>query len=463
MKIFNTLTGKKDILALNAAKKLNMFVCGPTVYDFSHLGHARTYLVFDAFAKYLKQKGFAVFYLQNITDIDDKIIAKAKEKGISPEKLALIFEKDYLKDMKGLKINSVDKYAKATNHIKEIISQIEKLLDKGYAYKTEDGVYYDILRFKNYGRLSNRTALRTQDAVSRIDDAKNKKNKGDFCLWKLSKPEEPEWESPFGKGRPGWHIEDTAITEKYLGCQYDIHGGARDLIFPHHEAEIAQMEAISGKRPMARYWMHTGFLTIEGRKMSKSLGNFITIGDFLQRYSPETLRFLVLKALWRSPIDYSVKSAEEAKSGLDKIREFLKKIADIKTEKASGESTAERILEKNKSDFYRFLDDDFNTPKAISAVFKLIKEINKLTDKNLIGEKSAKEIISFFLEADKVFGILGKEKKSPPPPTIKKMLAEREKFRKEKNWQEADNIRKKIEELGWKIEDTENGAILTGK
>jgi len=461
MKIFNTLTGKKDILTPIADKKINLFVCGPTVYDLPHIGHAKTYIVFDAFAKYLKQIGFAVFYLQNITDIDDKIIAKAKEKGITPKKLASEFEKEYLEDMKLIKVDGVDKYAKATDHIKEIISQIERLLDKGYAYKTDDGVYYDIVKFKNYGRLSNRTALRAQDAVSRIDDTKTKKNKGDFCLWKISKPEEPEWESPFSKGRPGWHIEDTAIAEKYFGLQYDIHGGARDLIFPHHEAEIAQMEAISGKRPMAKYWMHTGFLTIETRKMSKSLGNFITIRDFLQKYSPEVLRFLVLKALWRSPIDYSEKSAEEARAGLEKIMEFVNKLAEIKIRKIGGDEAGQKILEKNKTDFWKFLDDDFNTPKAISAIFKLIKEINKLNDKNPICKERAFEIISFFHEADKILGILGKEKKSPPPPTLKKMLADREKFRKGKNWQSADDIRKKIEELGWKIEDTDKGAVLT--
>jgi len=463
MKIYNTITRKKDIISAEKGKQINMFVCGPTVYDFSHLGHARTYLVFDAFAKYLKQEGFVVFYLQNITDIDDKIIAQAKEKGITPSKLALDFEKEYLRDMKEIKINSVDKYAKATEHIKEIISQIEKLLNNGYAYKTGDGVYYDIVKFKNYGRLSNRTALRTQDAVSRIDETKTKKNKGDFCLWKLSKPEEPEWESPFGKGRPGWHIEDTAIVEKYFGPQYSIHGGARDLIFPHHEAEIAQMEAISGKRPMAKYWLHTGFLTIEGRKMAKSLGNFITVRDFLQKYSPEVLRFLVLKVLWRSPIDYSEKSAEEAKAGLEKIHEFLDRLSGIKITKTDGEGTGQRILEKNKADFYRFLDDDFNTPKAISSIFKIIKEINKLIDKNLISRDWVIAIISFFQEANKIFGILGKNKKFPVPSPVKKLSAEREKFRKEKKWREADNIRKKIEALGWKIEDTDKGAVLTRK
>ena len=244
--------------------------------------------------------------MQNITDLDDKIIARAREKGVSPKDLAMAFEKEYLKDMKILGVNSVSKYARATDYIKEIISQVQRLQDKGYAYKIEgDGIYYNIAKFKNYGKLAGRTALDAEDSVSRIDYSKDKKNRGDFCIWKFSSGVEPSWHAPFGAGRPGWHIEDTAITEKFFGPQYDIHGGARDLIFPHHEAEIAQMEAISGKSPMVKYWMHVGFLTVNGQKMSKSLGNFITISDFLKRCPANYLRFFVVKNLWRSPVDYS--------------------------------------------------------------------------------------------------------------------------------------------------------------
>ena len=269
LKIYNTLSGKKEILKpfdATQGEKLKFFVCGPTVYDYSHLGHARTYIAFDIIAKYLKEKGYKVFYLQNITDIDDKIIKRAKEKDITAEKLAKNFEKEYLQDMKSLRIDSVTKYARATDHIKEIIAQIEILKEKGFAYQLADGIYYDISKFKNYGKFSRRTVLQAEDGVSRIDESKEKINKGDFCLWKFSKPDEPKWSSLWGPGRPGWHIEDTAITEKYFGPQYDMHGGGKDLIFPHHEAEIAQMEAISGKRPMVKYWIHAGFLTANGKK-----------------------------------------------------------------------------------------------------------------------------------------------------------------------------------------------------
>jgi len=302
LKIYNTLSRKKEIFSplrqvrgKPKGKKVNLFVCGPTVYDFPHIGHARTYVVFDAFVKFLRQKGFKVFYLQNITDIDDKIIDRAKEKKITPKKLALLFEKEYLKDMKSLKVDSVTKYARATDYIKEIISQVKRLLDKSFAYQAKDGIYYDISKFKNYGKLARRTILQAEDGVCRIDQAKGKRNRGDFCLWKLSKNGEPKWESPFGWGRPGWHIEDTAICEKHFGFQYDIHGGARDLIFPHHEAEIAQMEALSDKSPMVKHWIHTGFLTVSDKKMSKSLGNFITIRDFQKKYPYRVLRLFVLK------------------------------------------------------------------------------------------------------------------------------------------------------------------------
>ncbi|HJN62425.1 MAG TPA: cysteine--tRNA ligase, partial [Candidatus Parcubacteria bacterium] len=272
LKTYNSLSRKKEALYPKGKKKVRMFVCGITPYDFAHLGHARTYLVFDMVAKYLKTQNYKVFYLQNITDIDDKIIERAKNTKKRPKEVSRFFEKEYLKDMKSLRIDSITKYARATDFIKEIQSQVKRLMKKGYAYQLKDGIYYDISKFRDYGKLSKRTVLQAEDAVSKIDEGKGKGNKGDFSLWKLSKPNEPKWKSPWGEGRPGWHIEDTAITEHFFGPQYDIHGGARDLIFPHHEAEIAQMEALSGKHPLAKHWLHSGFLTINGQKMSKSLG-----------------------------------------------------------------------------------------------------------------------------------------------------------------------------------------------
>jgi len=355
LKIYNTLSGKKELFKPRKGKQVNMFVCGPTVYDYSHIGHARLFVTFDVFAKYLKHIGYKVFYLQNITDIDDKIIGRAREKGVLPKALSSAFEKEYIKDMKALGIDSVSKYAKATSYVKEIISQVKRLMEKGYAYEISgDGIYYEISKFKNYGKLAGRTALDAEDAVSRIDYSKNKRNRGDFCLWKFKEHEsEPSWRSPWGHGRPGWHIEDTAITEKFFGPQYDIHGGALELLFPHHQAEVSQMEAISGKSPMVNYWMHVGVLTVNGQKMSKSLGNFIATGDFLKRHSPAQLRFFVAKNLWRSLVDYSESTMIEAQAATEKIEEFLRKIRSSKSEvRNKSKKINSKILKAFEKSFY---------------------------------------------------------------------------------------------------------------
>lgn len=439
-----------------------MFVCGPTVYDYSHIGHARNYVAFDAFVKYLKLSGYSVFYLQNITDIDDKIIARAREKGVSPKDLALAFEQEYLQTMKALGVNSITKYARATAHIKEIISQTQRLLQKGFAYEIAgDGIYYDISKFKNYGKLSGRTALQAEDAVSRIDYSKDKRNRGDFCLWKFTQDSsEPSWSSPWGNGRPGWHIEDTAITEKYFGSQYDIHGAARDLIFPHHEAEIAQMEALSGKKPLAKYWMHVGFLTVKQQKMSKSLENFITIRDILSRISPQCLRFLILKNLWSSPVDYSDSALMETKSALEKIEEFLRKIRAVKTTRTDNKQMShnKKLTEKLKKDFYRELDDDFNTPKAFAVVFEFIKQTNQLLDETKITKKEAESIYKFFEEFDKIFGVIDfKRVKFVIPLQIRQLAKQRDEFRKNNEWEKADQARKEIERKGYLVEDSKDG------
>jgi len=465
IKIFSTLSSKKELIKPIKGKKINFFVCGPTVYDYSHLGHAKTYIAFDSFVKYLRSAGFTVFYLQNITDIDDKIIARAREREVPVKDLALAFEKEYLKDMKKLGVTSVSKYARATAHIKEIISQVERLTAKGFAYKIEgDGIYYNIDKFKGYGKLSGRTALQAEDAVSRIDYSKDKKNRGDFCLWKFKQESsEPSWQAPFGEGRPGWHIEDTAITEKYFGSQYDIHGAARDLIFPHHEAEIAQMEAISGKKPLAKYWMHGGFLTVNGQKMSKSLNNFTTIGDVLNRCSPQILRFLVIKNLWSSPMDYSESALIETKSASDKIAEFLRKIRAVKNTKTDKKQQVQnkKLIEKSIKTFYAELDDDFNTPKALAVIFELIKAVNQLLDEGKLSKKEAETIYKFFEQIDKFLGIVDfKRVKQIIPASIKKLAKDREMFRKNKEWHKADEARQQIEKQGYTIEDTKDGAVI---
>lgn len=459
LKIFNTLTNKKDLFRPIRGRKVNIFVCGPTVYDYSHLGHARTYIIFDSFVKYLRQAGFKVFYLQNITDLDDKIIARAREKKVPPKDLAEAFKKEYFKDMKSLGVDSVTKYADATKYIKEIISQVKRLKEKGFAYKIEgDGIYYDISKFKNYGKLAGRTALDAEDAVSRIDYSKDKKNRGDFCLWKFKQEElEPSWQSPWGQGRPGWHIEDTAITEKFFGPQYDIHGGARDLIFPHHEAEISQMEAISQKVPLAKYWMHGGFLTVNGQKMSKSLGNFIIISDFLRRYSVAQLRFLIVKNLWSSPLDYSDSVMIEVKSALEKIEDFLRK---LKTPMPKAQPNP-KLIKNLKENFYNELADNFNTPKAFAVLFDFIKKINSVLDKSGISQKDAGEIYKFFEEINGIFGIIDFKKISAPiPAKIKKLADQRKKFRKQQNWQKSDELRAEIEKQGFSVEDTPSGPSM---
>jgi cysteinyl-tRNA synthetase len=465
IKIFSTLSGKKEIIKPIKGKKINLFVCGPTVYDYSHIGHARNYIIFDAFVKYLRSQKFDVFYLQNITDIDDKIIARAREREVTPKDLAVAFEKEYLKDMKLIGVNSISKYARATAHIKEIISQVQRLQAKGFAYVLEgDGIYYDIAKFKNYGKLSGRTALQAEDAISRIDYSKDKRNRGDFCLWKFKQESsEPSWKAPFGEGRPGWHIEDTAITEKYFGSQYDIHGAARDLIFPHHEAEIAQMEALSGKKPMAKYWMHVGFLTVNGQKMSKSLNNFITIADILNRCSTEHLRFLIVKNLWSSPVDYSESALMEVKALSEKIEDFLRRLKGLKDVKIDKKQQGknQRIIEKAISDFYSELDDDFNTPKALAVIFDFMKTINQFIDEELLSRKEAEKIYKFFEDINKIFGIIDfKKVKQAIPAEIKKLAKDREKFRKNKEWEKADRAREEIERRGYVIEDTKDGVSI---
>lgn len=464
LRIFNTLTGKKDYFKPIKDKKVNLFVCGPTVYDYAHLGHAKLAISFDAFVKYLEHSGFNVFYLQNITDVDDKIIAKAREKGVPPRDLAEAFAKEWLKDMKAIGVDSVSKYAKATSYIKEIISQVKRLKEKGFAYEIkDDGVYFDISKFPNYGKLSGRTALEAEDAVSRIDYSRNKRNRGDFCLWKLKQEDlEPAWPSPFGQGRPGWHIEDTAITEKFFGPQYDIHGGALELLFPHHEAEVTQMEAISGKHPLVKYWMHVGVLTVNGQKMSKSLGNFILIQDFLKRCPANYLRFLVLKNLWSSPVDYSESTLIEVKSAVDKIEEFLRKLKDIKAKKQDKPGKEiKNLLKSAKQDFFAQLDDNFNTPKAFAVMFDLIKEVNQLLDQNLLSKKDAVEIYKFFEEINKIFGFINFKKVSKTiPAEIKKLAKAREDFRKKQEWQKADEMRSKMEKQGYTVEDTKDGPAI---
>lgn len=458
IKVYNTLSGKKELFKPLKNKRVNLFVCGPTVYDLSHLGHARTYAAFDVIVRYLRRAGYEVFYLQNITDIDDKIIIRAKELNADPLKFSRQMTKEYYKDVAALKIKSVTKYAKASEFIPQIIRQIHVLLKKGYAYEAGDGVYFDISKFPDYGKLSGQK-IKKLKAGARVKIRETKKHPFDFDLWKKRKPGEPAWASPWGAGRPGWHIEDTAISENFFGPRYDLHGGAYELIFPHHESEIAQMEAASGKKPFVKYWLHTGVLKIGGEKMSKSLGNFITVRDFLEKYPIEILRFIIVSSHYRSIIDYNEQLAVQAKHALDRISEFLEKLDAIKTSRAAGQNFKLKLKNYQKR-FFDYMNDDFNTPRALSVMFDVIKTANALIDKNQLNKDAAREIKNFFGEADAIFGILPPRRKMKLPKKIASLVKQREKARQEKNWALADRLRAETERLGYKIEDTPKGPMV---
>ena len=455
MKLFNTLSGKKEDLSKSKGNPLRLFVCGPTVYDYLHIGNARTYLVFDAFVKYLSSTSTKVFYLQNITDIDDKIITRAAEEGAKPEEIAAKFQRIYFQNTKDLGITAVDKYAPATEFIPEIAEQIKTLLKKGYAYKIpEDGIYFDIAKFRNYGRLARRTALQAEDATSRIDESIKKKNRGDFALWKFSKPGEPSWKAEFGAGRPGWHIEDTAITEKFFGPQYDIHGGGIDLKFPHHEAEIAQQESASGKTPFVKIWMHVGTLTVNGEKMSKSKGNYISIADFLKRYPADVLRLIALTHHYRSPINYTETLVRDHLASWNGLLEFLGKLHFVEKH-----AIVKHVLPKGEIDFSKELEDDFNTPKAIGAIFKRVSNLQPK-----IWKFSKSEARGLYTDIASALRSLGFSP-SPPkiPAKIEAFAKEREKSRRNKQFVQADALRKEIDRLGYVIEDTPLGPYIWGK
>jgi len=457
MIVYNTLSRRKEIFKPREGNRVKLFVCGPTVYDNSHIGHARTYISFDVIARYLKYRGYSVFYLQNITDIDDKIINRAIETGEDPLHLARKFEEKYIQDMKSLAVENVNLYARATEHIPEIIKQIETLLEKGFAYETDSGVYFDESRYPDFGKLSNR---KIEDLnVHRIKPDTNKRNPGDFALWK-KKNEKPYWDSPWGPGRPGWHIEDTAITEEYFGPQYDIHGGGLDLIFPHHEAEIAQMESASGKKPMVRYWMHTGFLNVLGEKMSKSLGNFITIKDLLQEYPPDVFRFFVLSTHYRSPIDFSQEILEQSRNGLKRIYKLTETINDLLKsdipETSKMDIQHDQLLHETRESFLEAMDNDFNTPFALSSLFDFIRDINREINELNVSKNTLINIKEFITEIGNILGfefVLNKSHGDATDELVNILIDVREKLRDKKDYELSDEIRSKLNDLNIVIED----------
>ena len=447
MKIYNTLTKKIDEFKPIDENEVKLFVCGPTVYDSPHLGHAKTYTQFDFIVKYLRWRGYKVRYLQNITDIDDKIIKRAAERNILWSDLSKEFENVFIDDMASLGINSVDKYARATDYITQIVKQVKTLMEKGFAYKTSDGIYYEVSKFGEYGKLSGRTEIKENDSVSRIDDSGEKRGWNDFCLWKNYKEGEPFWETELGKGRPGWHIEDTAITETEFGPQYDIHGGAVDLIFPHHEAEISQMEAASGKSPLVRYWLHTGFLNINSEKMSKSKKNFTTIKESLKSYDFRVLRYLFLSTHYRSEIDFSEVTLSQSKNTVDHLNDFVSNI-DQKIDDPNNKL----IADTGKQELIEALDNDFNTPIAWAIIYETIKKFN-------ISGSLGKNVYQFIKDVDNIFGVIDFNNEVVPEE-IQKLGKARFEAKNSKNWAESDRLRDEITKKGYIIEDSPTGYKL---
>ncbi|KKP37599.1 MAG: Cysteine-tRNA ligase [Candidatus Peregrinibacteria bacterium GW2011_GWA2_33_10] len=456
MKIYNTLTSQKEEFAPLEKNNVKMYLCGPTVYDLGHLGHARSALSFDIMRKYLKFKGYNVIFASNYTDIDDKMINRAKEKNISVKNLADLIIPEYEKDYQALNIDKPDFQPKATEHVESIIKIIEKLLEKGFAYKTDDGVYFDVLKFNEYGKLSKQR-LEDLEAGARISVIEQKKSPHDFVLWKNYKEGEPFWESPFGKGRPGWHIECSAMNLDLFGETIDIHGGGADLIFPHHEDEIAQSEAYSGKQ-FARFWVHNGFVQINEEKMSKSLGNFKTIRDVLNNYSGDVIRYLLITTHYRSPINFSEKLLIQAKNGLERINDFIRQMQLIDLDGRESKEI-QKLLDKTKNKFIKSMDNDFEITGAFAGIFDLIKEVYVNHNDIKITKIEAENILNLFKELNQVLGIM-KFEVEEIPEEILKLVKAREEAREERDFQKSDKIREEIKIKGFEVEDTKDGSLV---
>ena len=466
MKIFNTLSKRKEEFVPLEPGKVKMYVCGPTVYNYIHIGNARPMIVFDTVRRYFEYKGYEVNYVSNFTDVDDKIINKAIEEGVDASVISERYIAECKKDMAGMNVKPATTHPLATQEIPGMISMIETLIEKGYAYAVSDGtVYYRTRKFKDYGKLSHKNLDDLQSGFREIKvTGEEKEDPLDFVLWKPKKDGEPYWDAPWCKGRPGWHIECSVMSKHYLGDQIDIHAGGEDLIFPHHENEIAQSEAANGKE-FARYWMHNAFLNIDNKKMSKSLGNFFTVREISEQYDLQVLRFFMLSAHYRSPLNFSADLMEASKNGLTRILTAAERLAELSAAASGGELTEEeRALEgqvKELVDKYEAaMDDDFNTADAISAVFELVKFAN-----TSVGETSTKAFVDDVKKTIEklcdVLGIITEKKEELLDGEIEALIEERQQARKDKNFARADEIRDILAEKGILLKDTREGVKWT--
>ena len=463
MKIYNTMSKRKEDFVPLEEGKVKMYVCGPTVYNFIHIGNARPMIVFDTVRRYFEYKGYDVNFVSNFTDVDDKIIKKANEEGVTADEISKRYIEECKKDMDGMNIEPATKNPLATEEIGGMIEMISTLIDKGYAYEKNGTVYFRTRKFKDYGKLSHKNLddLQSGGRALLVTGEDEKEDSLDFVLWKPKKEGEPAWQSPWGEGRPGWHIECSEMSKKYLGEQIDIHAGGEDLIFPHHENEIAQSEAANGKE-FAKYWMHNGFLNIDNRKMSKSLGNFFTVREISEKYDLQVLRFFMLSAHYRSPLNFSADLMESARSGLNRIvtaAENLKFLIGSAGSTAMTEEEQEKFAKSAEyvESFEKAMDDDFNTADAIAAVFELVKYINTTA-----GGDSSREylesLLKWLVSLTDVLGIIVEREEEILDADIEALIAERQAARKERNFARADQIRDELLAKGIILEDTREGV-----
>jgi cysteinyl-tRNA synthetase len=461
MKLYNEMTRQKEEFKPLEEGKVRMYNCGPTVYDYFHIGNARNFVVFDTMRRYFNFRGYDVTYVQNFTDIDDKMINRSTELGITVGELAEKFIAEYKADAAGLGVMDADYNPKATEHIGDIIKLIKKIEARGYAYNIDGDVYFDTAAYEGYGKLSGHK-LEELEAGARVQTDDRKKNPADFALWKAEKPGEPSWGSPWGKGRPGWHIECSAMSMKYLGDTIDIHGGGQDLVFPHHENEIAQSESATGK-PFVKYWLHNGFINIDNEKMSKSLGNFFTVRDVVALYDYEEIRFFLLSAQYRSPVNFSDKLMDQSRNGLARMYEALKNLANIKGSgnMSSGESEVVEKLNEYRRNFITHMDDDLNTADAISDMFDMVRTVNAaISEGTLVTRAAAFKATDLLKELGNVLGILQKDIEVEITPVIQRLVDKRIEARKNRDYAASDRIRDELKEMGILMEDTKDGYNL---
>lgn len=459
MQIFNTMTRKKEELVPLVPGEIKMYVCGPTVYNFFHIGNARPFVVFDTLRRYLEFCGYKVTFVQNFTDIDDKLIKKANEEGCTVKDVAERYIKEYYVDADALGVERASVNPRATEHVQDIIDLVQKLIDSGHAYAAENGdVYFSVRSFPGYGKLSG-YSIDDLESGARIDPTENKHDSLDFALWKGARPGEPSWPTPWGAGRPGWHIECSAMSMSILGSTFDIHAGGQDLIFPHHENEIAQSEAATGK-PFARYWMHNGYINIDNQKMSKSLGNFKLVRDISKEYDLEAVRLFLLSAQYRNPVNFAPELVEQAQNGLNRLRTAKERLDSAPVGEA-GDEDARFIaqLDTYMQNFCAAMDDDLNTADAIGTLFELARSINTFVSEPR-GKEALEKASETFEKLCGVLGILQHKKEEAFPAEALALLDERGEARKAKNWARADAIRDELKAMGFAVEDGKDGAKL---